>query len=64
MKMALCHMSLTVQNMYTELREGSKKAVMVVRNNMAYSEPLWKKTPVAGAIAALPVPKPPEEVQL
>ena len=28
---------LTVQNMYTELREGSKKAVVVVRNNSAYS---------------------------
>ena len=27
---------LTVQNMYTELRQGSKKAVMVVRNSMAY----------------------------
>ena len=28
---------LTVQNTYTELRQGSKKAVMVVRNNTAYS---------------------------
>ena len=28
---------LTVQNTYTELRQGSKKAVMVVRNNMAYA---------------------------
>ena len=27
---------LTVQNMYTKLRKGSKKAVMVVRNNTAY----------------------------
>ena len=27
---------LTMQNMYTELRQGSKKAVMVVRNNTAY----------------------------
>ena len=27
---------LTVQNMYTELRQESKKAVMVVRNSMAY----------------------------
>ena len=32
----------TVQNMYTELRQGSKKAVVVVRNNMAYSETLQK----------------------
>ena len=36
---------LTVQNTYTELRQGSKKAVMVVRNSMAYSQTLWKKNP-------------------
>ena len=36
---------LTVQNTYTELRQGSKKAVMVVRNNSAYSQTLWKKNP-------------------
>ena len=30
----------TVQNTYTELRQGSKKAVMVVRNSMAYSQTL------------------------
>ena len=30
---------------------------------MAYSQILWKKTSVARAVAALPVPKPPEEVQ-
>ena len=53
---------LTVQNMYTELRQGSKRAVMVVRNNTAYSQTLQKKTPVAREEAALPVPKPPEEV--
>ena len=55
---------LTVQNTYTKLRQDSKKAVMVVRNNTAYSQTLQKKTPVAKATAALPVPKPPEEVQL
>ena len=55
---------LTVQNMHTELRQGSKKAIMVVRNSMAYSQTLQKKTPEARAVAALPVPKPPEEVQL
>ena len=27
---------LTVQNMYTELRKGSKKVVVVVRNQTAY----------------------------
>ena len=31
---------------------------------MAYSQTLQKKTPVARAVAALPVPKPPGEVQL
>ena len=55
---------LTVQNTYTKLRQGSKKAVMVVRNSMAYLQTLQKKTPVARAVAALPVPEPPEEVQL
>ena len=35
---------LTVQNMYTELRKGSKKAVVVVRNNTAYMQTLQKKT--------------------
>ena len=55
---------LTVQNTYTELRQGSKKAVIVVRNNTAYSQTLQKKTQMVRVVAALPVPKPPEEVQL
>ena len=55
---------LTVQNSYTELRPGSKKTVVVVRNSMAHLQTLWKKNPVAKAVAVLPVPKPPEEVQL
>ena len=55
---------LTAQNMYTELRQGSKKAVMVVRNNMAYSQTLQKKTSVTRAVVVQPVPKPPMEVQL
>ena len=55
---------LTVQNTYTELRQGSKKSVVVVRNNTAYLQTLWKKTPVARVVAALPEPKPPEEEQL
>ena len=29
---------LTIQNTYTELRQGSKKAVMVVRNSMVYPQ--------------------------
>ena len=49
----------TVQNTYTELRQGSKKAVMVVRNSTAYLQTLWKKTPVARATVALPVPNHP-----
>ena len=55
---------LTVQNKYTELRQGSKKAVLVVRNSMAYLQTLQKETLVARAVAALPVPKLPKEVQV
>ena len=55
---------LTIQNMYMELRQGSKKAVVVVRNSIAYLQTLRKKTLVARAVAALPVPKPPMEIQL
>ena len=43
---------LTVQITYTELRQGSKNAVMVVRNSMAYPQTLHKKTPVARAVVA------------
>ena len=49
---------LTVLNMYTELRKGSKKAVVVVWNNTAYPQTLRKKTPMARAISVLPVPEP------
>ena len=52
--------SLTIQNTYTKLRKGSKKAVVVVWNNTAYPQTLWKKTPVARVAAASPVPGPPE----
>ena len=57
---------LTVQNTYTELRKGSKKAVVVVQNNTAYPQTLQKKTPVARAISVLPVPEPsePESLQV
>ena len=55
---------LTIQNMYTELRQGSKKAVVVVRNSTAYPKTLQKKTPVARAVMAIPVPKPPMVTQL
>ena len=36
-------LGLTVQNTYTELRKGSKKAVVVVCNNTAYPQTLWRK---------------------
>ena len=35
---------LTVQNTYTKLRKGSKKAVVVVWNNITYLQTLQKKT--------------------
>ena len=52
--------SLTIQNTYTELRKGGKKAFVVVWNNTAYLQTLQKKTPVARAAATSPVPKPPK----
>ena len=55
---------LTVQNTYTKLRKGSKKAVVVVWNNTAYLQTLWKETPMARAVAALPVPGPPKGEKL
>ena len=55
---------LTVQNTYTELRQGSKNAVVVTRNSMAYLQILHKKTPVARAIVANPVSGLPMESQL
>ena len=50
---------LTVQNTYTELRKGSKRAVVVVQNNTTYPKTLRKKTPMARAISVLPMPEPP-----
>ena len=47
---------LTVQNTDTELRQGSKNAVVVVRNSTAYPQTLLRKTPVARAVVAHPVP--------
>ena len=59
-----CKVSLSVQNAYTELRKGSKNAVVVVRNSMAYPQTLKKKTPVATAVAATAVPELPAETRL
>ena len=53
---------LTVQNMYTELQKGSKYVVMVIRNSTAYPQMLWKKAPVARAMAATTVPEIPPEI--
>ena len=51
---------LTVQNMYTELRKGSKKVVVVVQNHTTYPQTLCKKTPVARAIPIQLLPKTPK----
>ena len=37
-------LGLTIQNTYTELRKGNKKAVVVMHNNTTYPQTLWKKT--------------------
>ena len=55
---------LTIQNTYTELRQGTKKAVVVVRNSTAYPQTLWKKSPVARAVVATPLPGSPMEAQV
>ena len=55
---------LTAQNTYTELRKGSKKAVVVVWNNTTHLQTLQKKTLVARVVAGLPVPGLPEGEQL
>ena len=54
--------SITMQNMYTELRKGSKKAVVVVWNHTAYPQTLWKRTPVVRAIPIQLLPKTPSLV--
>ena len=51
---------LTLQNMYTELRKGGKKAVVVVQNHTTYPQTLCKKTPVVRAIPVQLVPKTPD----
>ena len=47
---------ITMQNMYTELRKGSKKALVGVQNNTAYLQTLWKKNSVARAMVVQLVP--------
>ena len=55
---------LTVENTYTKLKKGGKKAVMVVQNNTNYPQTLQKKTPMARAVPTLPVPAPLESESL
>ena len=55
---------LTMQNTYTELRKGSKKAVVVVWNHTTYPQTLWKKTLVARAIPMQLLPETPEPESL
>ena len=55
---------LTMHITYTELRKGSKKAVVVVQNNTAFPQTLLKKIPMARAVSALPVPEPPKSESL
>ena len=55
---------LTVQSTYTELRKGSKKAVVVVRNHTAYPQTLRKKNPVARVIPIQLLPKTPKPESL
>ena len=55
---------LTVQNMYTKLRKGSKKVVAVVQNHTAYPQTLWKKMPVARVIPVQLLPKTPKHGSL
>ena len=55
---------LTMQNTYTELRKGSKKAVVVVWNHTAYPQTLRKKTPVARAIPVQLLSKTPKSGSL
>ena len=64
LRMEPCCQALQWQNMYTELRKGSKKAVVVVWNNTVYPQTLRKKTPMARAISVLPVPEPPKPESL
>ena len=57
-------LGLTMQNTYTKLRKGNKKAVVVMWNITTYPQTLQKKTPMARVVPALPVPEPPESESL
>ena len=55
---------LMVQNVYTELCSGSKNIAVVVRNSMAYSLTLRRKTPVVRAAVVTWVPELPVQTSL
>ena len=46
-----------MQNVYTELRTGSKNTIVVLRNSAAYPQTLKKKTLVAKVVVASAVPE-------
>ena len=48
---------LTIQNVYMELKTGSKIAILVVRNSTAYPQTLKKKTLVSRVVTATMVPE-------
>ena len=48
---------LMVQNAYTEMCNGSKSVAVMVRNGVAYPQPLKKSIPVASMVAANHVPE-------
>ena len=55
---------LTVQNTYTELRQGSKNAVVVVRKQHGILTDPPEENPSGQRSRSIALPKPPEEVQL
>ena len=60
LKMVLCHRASLCRTCTLSWGKAARK----VRDNTPYLQILRKKTPVARVVAALPVPKPPEEEQL
>ena len=55
---------LTMQNAYTDVRKGSKNAVVVVKNSMTYPQTPKKKTPIPRAVATSAVQELPMEIRL
>ena len=55
---------LMVQNIYTEICNGSKNVAVVVSNNSMYPQTLGKKTPVARAVMVTQIPELPVQISL